>query len=53
MLHKQIRAAVINCGAKATESDIERAVDITKRVFGDNVPIITQYLQVKKNAVSI
>lgn len=34
-----------DCGAKATESDFERAIEITKRVFGDDIPIVTHYLR--------
>ena len=33
-----------DCGAKATEKDLEKAILISKSIFGDDVPIITKYL---------
>lgn len=34
-----------DCGAKATERDLEKAIIISKNIFGDEIPIVTKYLR--------
>ena len=34
-----------DCGAKATEHDLEKAIMISKGIFGDEIPIVTKYLK--------
>ena len=34
-----------DCGAKATEHDLQKAIIISKSIFGDEIPIVTKYLK--------
>jgi selenocysteine-specific translation elongation factor len=34
-----------DCGAKATQTDLEKAVVISKEIFGNDIPIIEKYLK--------